>query len=234
MTELYPFHGIAPWVGSGVLSDPYQMSVLPITWMWRAKIILAGLTCWHPRTGKLDEQSPRFRELGEMSARTRVVMPVGSGLIVRTEASEQYVGKVLGVGDNLPCYPGELPDFASYVFAQEAALLERLSGEYPDLDWEGDPVVAAVTVLDTLREDGEDAEMLWGYYRSVLDPTLPTSNGPVWLYEGVGGGTTADIERCREVANTPDDVTHPMRRAELGFRCVYYREAAEALRAGGL
>ena len=224
------FHGLAPWIGAGSIGEPYQVGILPISWVWRAKLILNGITCWHPRTGVMDDKSTRFQELAAIATSATVVMPVGSSAILRTEAPEEYIGKWAAVGDQVPCCPGTLDDFQRFVFANESLLLRRLGQEFPELDWVNDAVGSAVAVIDTLSGAGGLEQQIWDFYRAVLDPEAATPSGPSPLYDDASGPFRANIERCRVIAATPDDAADPVMRAELAYRCVVFTEAADAMR----
>lgn len=229
--ELY---GLAPWVGAGTFSQPYSTNILFLSWVWRAKLIALNITCWDPVTGAMSTDSQHLADMGRLLNSMTPVLSTGSCAVVRCDAPEFY-RDILALPDaaDLPFRADSLDEFVAFARNEEVTLRTRLSTEFPAFDWT-DPIAAAIDVIDTCSSGNSESKRAWGYYASILTPTIPTNDGPEELYATDGARWVADISRVNQILATPDDTANKVWRAELAYRLVVYREAVDAFDRAGL
>ena len=233
------FSGYLPWTGFGTSEFPYQNYPLQIALQTRANMVLNGYSCFDPTTGTLITDRPtidlRWNEM--FNGCTRFV-EVGSGVLceftMSQEAYDYFASTFVGYGGtdtskrSWRC-EGSLDAYLAYIATERQSSIDRFALAYPSLDWTNDPVGAAFQVLDDLRLGNVLEQDVWAYYRQVFTPALPTDEQPALLFERDGfRAVAAKIDRCLEFASTPDDLAHPIRRAELCYWLIIYTECLRA------
>lgn len=229
--ELY---GLAPWVGAGTFSQPYSANILFLSWVWRAKLIALNITCWDPATGQMSSDSQHLSDMARLVNSITPILSTGSCAFVRCDAPEFY-RDILNLPEaaDLPFRADSQDEFVAFARSEHDRLLERLSTDFPSLDW-ADPIAAAIDVIDTCSSGNAESKRAWGYYASILTPTIPTRDGPEEIYDSSGPQWKADIGRVNQILAIPDDTANMVWRAELAYRFIVYREAVVAFDEAGL
>ena len=225
------FTGYNPWVGKGTVESPYDIG-MPISWQWRAKRILAGLTCYNPITGIAGGSEISGVPTGDVfsiNASGNRSYQTGSGIIYEMQVPEIIAATVRPMTE-MPRVEGSPADFRAFCVSEVDSITTRFTAYRPDLDWEGDATGAAVTVLDELVGGNAEAQRLWSHYRDVLSPSMPTPECPTELLTVVSSTVTkANIARCNQIAALPDNLANQVRRAELAYRLFVYSECVSAI-----
>lgn len=229
--------GYAPWVGAGSPDAPYTVQVLQLSWQARAEVILAGYTCMNPETGTVYE-SGEYDSRWRANSSVERLINVGSGPLGEIEIPEEMVPGVSAYQFTPVVVGGTIADLVAWMRNRRLEIIAQLGAAYPDLDWELDPVGAAITLLDDLRLGDDEAQRLWEYYRYVFTPTLPTPDGPddcyMWITVDGQEVVCANIDRCRELVALPDDVANQVRRAELCYWLIVFTECDIATALEGI
>lgn len=227
-------YGLAPFVGAGRVSDPYRPNIMFVSWIWRAKIIRLGVTCWDTTTGLMSTDAAHLADMARVANSQRTVMPVGSCAVVTCDAPEFYRDVLADpLAADLPFRADTLDSFVQHARDQHAYLIGRMYADFPTYDW-SDPITSAVDVIDTCRFGNTEAQRVWAYYASILEPNDPTSDGPAELYVTDAVPWRADISRVDEIIATPNDTANYVWRAELAYRTIVYTEATTAFDEAGL
>jgi len=235
--------GYAPWIGTGSMSSPYTIQPTQISWQAAAEPIIQGYTCWDPETGfskdLVDGVEGALERSRAYGSATRV-MTVPSGCIGSIRLPEpgaeaalinrfQVVSAI--TADTFEDQP--LDDFFAFFELCHAIGVFRLCEAYPLLDW-SDPIVAAMLVLDDLRLGDDESQRLWSHYRDVFTPERPTPDAPAEIYlSSEQGHRYANVERCRELLEVPDDLANPVRRSEICYWVIVGTEVLTALAVEG-
>jgi hypothetical protein len=226
--------GYAPWVGAGTGSTPYDTQILQLPWQARAEIILGGHTCWNPVTGGSYDNDP-FQSRNQVLSSVQRVINTGSGVLAEiltppemepVMRSYRYVPLLVDT---------TLEQFVAHVRTERDALVARFVAEDDGLAWTEDPINAAIATLDELRLGDAEAQRLWEYYRYIFTPALPTPDGPneCYVFDHEGNVIAADIARCLDLVNTPDELSNQVRRAELCYWIIIYTECDESAAGQG-
>lgn len=224
-------YGLAPWVGSGTFAEPYTTQLMLSSWVWRATLIDLGLSCWDVTTGRITTDSDHLATMAHAANTQTQILPCGGWRIGRVEVPEYYRDVLATeIGSELPFRGDSLDDFEAHARFEQIAYAESLSVAFPGLDW-SDPVIAAVDVIDGLSRTDAESAALWAYYRDILDPSLPTPDGPDPLYDENLKPWGVNLTKVHQVATTSRDLANPIWRAEAAYRCIAYTEAVAAFDA---
>ena len=224
--ELY---GLAPWVGEGTFRRPYQANVMFISWVWRAKLIKLGFTCWDPVTGEMTSDQQHLADMASVVNSQRLILRAGSSAFVTVEAPSYYSGIL---DDDFP-FADSQDGFVSLARQRRSELLLQLTTDFPTFDW-SDPITAAIDVIDTCLAGDAEGQRVWQHYRMIINPSMPTPDGPEELYVTDSIPHRADSSRVAQVTATPQTTANYIWRAELAYRLMTYAEAVAAFDEAGL
>ena len=226
--------GYAPWVGAGTGDTPFNTQILQLSWQARAEIILGGHTCWNPVTGGEYDNDP-FGSRNDVLSSVQRLISTGSGVLAEILTPPEMEPVMSGY-QYVPLLVGAtLEEFVTHIRAERDAIVERFILGDDGLDWVDDPVGSAIATLDELRLGDDEAQRLWEYYRYIFTPTLPTPDGPdeCYVLNSDGMVVAADITRCQELVNLPDDLGNQVRRAELCYWIIVYTECDQSAASKG-
>ena len=204
---------------------------LPNSWQWRAKRILAWLTCYDPVTGLLGFTTAKVttNEALRLNAASVRLYSTGSGIIYSMELPE-IIAETLRAMTEMPVVEGSPDNFRLFCLSELSDIVTRLTFYRPDLDWDGDPSGAAITVISEMINGDAEAQRIWTHYREIFTPAMPTPDCPLeLLIRTPGQETRANIARCQQIFEVPDDLGNQIRRAELAYRVVVYSECVAAI-----
>lgn len=204
---------------------------IPISWQWRAKRILAWLTCYDPITGAIGNTTAKIssEEAFRLNAASDRLYNTGSGIIYSMELPE-VIAEILRPMTEMPVIEGSQDDFRAFCVSEVDSITTMFKVYRPDLDWDGDATGAAIVILDELVNGDAEAQRLWSHYRDVLTPSMPTPECPMELLIVVSSTVTkANIARCQQITSLPDDLANQVRRAELAYRLIVYSECVSAI-----
>lgn len=227
-------YGLAPWVGAGSFAQPYSASILFLSWVWRAKLIALGITCWDPVTGEMSTDARHLADMARLVNSQRTILNVGSCAFVSCDAPDLYRDVLADPrASDLPFRADSIEAFTAHARAEQRTLLDRLTSGLPSYDWTL-PIDAAVAVIDSTRLGNAEAKRAHAYYSTILDPARVTADGPSELYDSSRGVWRADIARVAEILAIPDDLSSRIWQAELAYRLIVYTEAVVAFDEAGL
>lgn len=223
-------YGLAPWIGAGRASQPYDIQPLLSSWMWRAQIINLGLSCWDMETGEMCTDPIQLASMADAMVSQRRILECRGWQIGSCEVAEYHEAIFESSGiEDFPFRADSLDTLILHVYSEQQKYVDILSIGFPEEDW-SDPITASVNVIDGLSAQTDpESLMLWTYYRDILDPRIPTPDGPAILYVQNNSPWKVDILKVQEIASTPRVLTNSVWRAEAAYRCIAYTEAVIAL-----